>query len=252
MILQENSTVINAADLPPSSLSPEEIEKLISDNMNLAYFFANKFQNIRGFDKEDIEQQALAGLVKAANMYAPDKGRFSDYASMTIRNYLGHYFHHGGEYDTNVKKILNEPVFDEEGNSEEKQSKMADANATSSDYEATKSEAAKLINKLIDELNEPDKSILLRHFSGESYRDLQHDFNLSFTMIGIIVKRSMAQIKDRLATYGVVDTSWILPESIAEFDGKGDYARLLTEVTLGVSLLAVPSSERAVSGKVTA
>jgi RNA polymerase sigma factor (sigma-70 family) len=226
------------------TLPPEEIEKLITDNMPLAYWFANKFSNIRGFDREDIEQQALTGLVKAANMFNPAKGRFSDYASMAIRNHLGHYFFHGGRYDTNIKKILNEPVFDEEGNSEEKQSKIVDVNATSSDYEVSKAEAAKIVSGIVAELKEPDRSILLRYYAGESYRDLQHDFNLSFTMIGIIVRRAAAQLKDKLIAMGITDVSDILPESILYSDGKEYYRRLLIETTFGVSLLAVSADER--------
>lgn len=79
------------------NLTPEDREKLVIDNMLLAYNYVHKHEiYLDGYEQEDLMQEALVGLVQAANTYDPNKkdknGRtykFSTYATTCIRNWLG-------------------------------------------------------------------------------------------------------------------------------------------------------------------
>jgi RNA polymerase sigma factor (sigma-70 family) len=80
------------------NLTPEDREKLVIDNMLLAYNYVHKHEiYLDGYEQEDLMQEALVGLVQAANTYDPNKkdknGRtykFSTYAVTCIRNHFGH------------------------------------------------------------------------------------------------------------------------------------------------------------------
>lgn len=66
---------------------PTAREEVITDNMNLVYYHLHRiFPNGFG-DMEDLGQEGMLGLIKAADTFDPGKGyAFSTYASMCIRN----------------------------------------------------------------------------------------------------------------------------------------------------------------------
>jgi RNA polymerase sporulation-specific sigma factor len=63
--------------------SPEEVEKLVSDNMALVHFFSAKYQNVY-HDEHDRLSFAMEGLVQAARYWKDNGVRFGTYASMRI------------------------------------------------------------------------------------------------------------------------------------------------------------------------
>lgn len=77
-------------------MSPEE---LITANEKLAYWLAQRHANSNpSIDPDDIKQEALLALAKAANTYTPDKGGFAGYAAMVIKNTLGKLSWKAGTY----------------------------------------------------------------------------------------------------------------------------------------------------------
>lgn len=63
-----------------------ERQALITKNMGFAYYMANKFKST-GVELEELQSVALFGLVKAADVYDPDKGlKFSTLAGTVIQN----------------------------------------------------------------------------------------------------------------------------------------------------------------------
>jgi len=237
------------ADETPSPLSQEAIEKLVTDNMGLAYYFANKWRTIPGVAKEDIESQALHGLVKAANTYNPAKGRFSSYASMVIHNYLGHMNYYKKEQVKNELEILDAPMGGDEGG--EGDDTMHDKVGGSDDLApevAAKSEAASLIAAEIEVIPEPARSMVKRHLiDGESYRDMQKEFGKSFTYIGLVLKKEIAGIKQRLADKGVVNLKDVWPESMESGDdGRFIYECLVTLIEVELALKDVSKDAKTV------
>lgn len=66
-------------------MTPEQ-ERLVTENMKLAYHIANQFQNT-GIDEDDLESAATFGLLKAAQTFNTSKGfKFSTYAGQCIQN----------------------------------------------------------------------------------------------------------------------------------------------------------------------
>ena len=62
-----------------------ERDKLIEDNMNLVYFVIRKYYPTF-INDEDLIQTGMIGLCKAADKFDPERGTFSTYASVLIRN----------------------------------------------------------------------------------------------------------------------------------------------------------------------
>lgn len=61
-------------------------EKLIEDNINLAYKFAHKSTQIYNYDFDESLSIAFLGLVKAAIYYNAEKSKFSTYAYTAMNN----------------------------------------------------------------------------------------------------------------------------------------------------------------------
>lgn len=62
--------------------------KMVKENIELAYYIANRFTNKR-VDRDDLKQIASIGLIKAAESYDPSRGvNFGQYAGRVIRNEL--------------------------------------------------------------------------------------------------------------------------------------------------------------------
>lgn len=63
----------------------EERQKLIEENMKLAYWMANRYRQC-GIEYDDLVSVCFLGLVKAADGYVPEKGKFSGYAAKVMWN----------------------------------------------------------------------------------------------------------------------------------------------------------------------
>jgi RNA polymerase sigma factor (sigma-70 family) len=224
---------------PNPKMSPEEVEKLITDNIRLAYWFANQWSNIPGVSKEDIESQAIHGLVKAANTYDPAKGNFAGYASQVIRNYLGHLHFHQGEKTAMEPTSLDAPLGgdDEGGEDASLHDKYGDPKAKGSEMTTARAEATRIINDEIERIPEPDRSMVKRWMNGESYRDMQKDFNLSFMQIRNRVNAAMSNVKTNLAAKGILGLQDIWPESMADdMDGRLIFECLTAQVEISLAL----------------
>lgn len=66
----------------------EERNQLIENNVKLVYYCFNRLHKDSFVEKykDDLIQEGMLGLMKAANTFDSEKGRFSTYAAMCIRN----------------------------------------------------------------------------------------------------------------------------------------------------------------------
>lgn len=65
--------------------------ELVGQNYGLAVKIARQFTPKNLDERDDYIQQALVGLVQAAQTYSPNRGRFSTYAGRCIYNSLFRY-----------------------------------------------------------------------------------------------------------------------------------------------------------------
>ena len=66
-------------------------EQLVEDNINLVYYTIVRYYPLHKGD-EDIIQNGMIGLCRAAIDYNPEKGAFSTYAIRKIRSAIGYEF----------------------------------------------------------------------------------------------------------------------------------------------------------------
>lgn len=228
-------------------LSPEEVEALINDNMRLAYYYVNKYQDMPGADRDDIERQAVAGLVKAANRYNPNKGPFTPYAAVAIQKHLAHMKFHQFHQKHHEVVSLNAPRHgDSDDDAAEYVDSIVGADLDSAELRTAREEARRLLDQLIQELTPRERDILRRSLSGESYRDMQKDLGISFVQVGNLARAALAKLRRRLEDHGVSSIPDILPEHLAE---KGDprLGLLLEfEVARRLAMAGLPECDRQV------
>src|SRR5574344_1874453 len=65
-----------------------ERNTLIEENIKLVFYCFNRLHKDRFVEKyaDDLKQEGMLGLMKAANTFDSEKGRFSTYAILCIRN----------------------------------------------------------------------------------------------------------------------------------------------------------------------
>lgn len=68
-----------------------EKNKLIEDNMKLVYYLVNKHYPTY-LKNEDVIQEGMVGLCKAADTFDESKGKFVTFAGRCILNQIGIYF----------------------------------------------------------------------------------------------------------------------------------------------------------------
>lgn len=80
-------TVSESQPAPVVPLTRDQRD-LVSDNMKLVYWAANRMRLGWIDDFDDVLSDATEGLVVAALRFDPDRGRFSTYAVMWIRYFV--------------------------------------------------------------------------------------------------------------------------------------------------------------------
>jgi RNA polymerase sigma factor (sigma-70 family) len=92
--------------------SNEERDALILDNMKLVYHVLHKYYPSHA-KNEDIIQEGMLGLVKAAENFNPEKGKFYNFAITSILNQIRQYFRDELPHSNNNVSIYNEVEFED-------------------------------------------------------------------------------------------------------------------------------------------
>lgn len=214
-------------------LSPEEIEKLILDNLGLAYHLAKTWKdNTPKATGQDVESQAIMGLVKAANMYDPSKGgNFAAYASMAIRSHLGHLKYWNTIHQKTQPGELDAPMGGEDSDETTLHDKLPGG---ITDVTMSRAKAEQVIQDEIKKLKEPRRTLVRKWMAGNSYRDLQKGGGESFVMIGHHVKAGLAQIRKSLKAQGYEQVQDLWAECMElELDAQQIYENLVSAIEIG-------------------
>ncbi len=195
----------------PNGLSPEEIEKLVTDNVALAYHVANTWMSSAGrnrMSQEDVVSQAIAGLVKAANTWKPGGAPFGAYARRVIQNWVHHQDWHQDRYAKSQRDVLDAPAGEDEDSTMHDRVSGGDE---AGDTSAERISAKDLVRSAIADLPSPEREMLTDWISGQSYRDLEPKYGVSAMQIGNRVRAGLARLKSALASKGVTDINDIWP-----------------------------------------
>ena len=149
--------------------SDAEVEQLVSENINLARFFAQKWAYHYG--ENEAFSMAMEGLWQAAKDWKQSKVPFGAYASLRIRWWMpkakksAECKRRGS--GTAIHVQLDSPVGDD--GSQTIGELLADPNAREAGHEAAIYEDSENISKLIERLDDRTREIICRRFGLNGY-----------------------------------------------------------------------------------
>ena len=184
-------------------MTKDEIDKLILDNVNIAYKISwnyyRKFRDIVEF--EELKSVASLGLVKAANTFNKlKKYTFSTYSYKVITNEILMYLRYYGKIDKNNVKIL--PL---ESNQEDY---LQLSEVLKNDYNLEEDIELKievtLLYKYIDELPDNLRDIILLKLDGKTQQEIADIYNLSQTQISRLLADAIYQLRLKFNKKGMM------------------------------------------------
>ncbi len=227
ILLKENRT--NVANLNEEQLSPEESDKLVTDNVNLAYKLAHDWTfSLKDVEEEDIRQHALVGLTKAAKTYDPAMGTaFSTYAWRIITNYLNNVYRKEKKEVSNWAFRLDDPAYSKENDPEESESGglhelISDPKSDNASEKAQKIETSRIVKEatkdLLNNLEGVHFLVMDNWLKGKSFREiaasLPEEDRISAQMVGNIVRAYLKELRSILKRkYHITSIGELIPES---------------------------------------
>jgi RNA polymerase primary sigma factor len=85
-------------------VDPTAKERIILHNLRLVHWVAKKYYKPEKNEFDDLFQVGVMGLMRAIEIYNPDKGSFSNYAILWIRQFISRYIY-------NHQRIIRIPVY---------------------------------------------------------------------------------------------------------------------------------------------
>lgn len=176
----------------------QDVEDLVEKNIKLAYWLASRLGPRYHLEPEEAEQQAILGLVKAANAFDPEvSSNFGALASSYILNAMRRIAKPiEGEFLQRVD--LDAPIGDEE-----------EGGTTAHDIIGQEPEEpqnlglGEMIQLGLQTLPERDRRMTQMWISGKNYREIAAIEKVSFVYVGKIVTRSMQILRRWLANRGI-------------------------------------------------
>jgi RNA polymerase sigma factor (sigma-70 family) len=159
-------------------LSPEQ-ERRVLDNERLAFWLARRFgRRWPWLDVDDLKQEALVGLVKAARGFDPSRGAaFSTYCVRAVCRRLEHY----AQREARERHASIQPGYSPDHGGEEGQHGRDVVDPRSARPQECR-EAAELARWLLSQVREPDGWLLRAYYlDGLSARQLAAALGISPT-----------------------------------------------------------------------
>lgn len=188
-------------------------ERLVRENIKLAYWVVEKLLRRGAFglhELEDMQQEALIGLMRAARSYDPEQGTsFSTFAVWTVRNQVlqvavkSKRAMRGG----NVKTYsLDADVWHANYSDDSERTNVANFVPADVDVETETltSETAEAMAKLVLLIcRERDGKWFLRHAAGESQTAIAGEYGVTKQTVNASLKRSREKLKAEFERLGL-------------------------------------------------
>lgn len=186
-------------------------EQLVKGNMKLVVKIANDYKRF-GMRLEDIVSNGVLGLLKAIEMFDPEKGGFSAYASIYINKYIKMGFDkrtiHAKRYDrmtaeersVSVVESLNEKIGD--GETEFAESLASDEVSPSEAVE--KASSIKAMHDAIDNALDSREQFIIRSRYGLdghgelTLREIAERLGMTHERVRQIEVSALAKLRERL------------------------------------------------------
>ena len=179
-------------------MTKDEIDKLILDNMNFAYYIAHKYKQkvSKYLDFEDLVSICIIGLVKSANTFDNAKNlKFSTYAYKVINNQILQECRKfkalrlTSSLDNNIVELENVIYAD------------LIADEFDLENEVLKNEEIKLLNKFINELPEKIKLIINLKLSGRTQMEVADEIGISQAQVSRLYNKGLRILRNKFEKY---------------------------------------------------
>ncbi|MBP3773261.1 MAG: sigma-70 family RNA polymerase sigma factor [Treponema sp.] len=172
---------------------------LILSNIAFAIYYSKKFTGYH-LEEDDLIQEAIIGLVRAADKFVPEKGRLSTYAKFWILN----------EIQSAARKSPKVSVFtfssfsdNEDFDEEEYFSAFSDNSFANVEDDYIDSEISTRVKKTVTSLGKKEADIIARHFGfdnaePESLSEIAESYGLTKARIHQIEKSAFCTLRKNL------------------------------------------------------
>lgn len=173
---------------------------LILSNIAFAIYYSKKFTGYH-LEEDDLIQESIAGLIRAADKFVPEKGcRFTTYAKFWIQN----------EIQSAARKSPKVSVFtfssfsdDEDFDEDEFFSAFSDNSFANVEDDYIDSEISARVRKSVTSLGKKEADIIARHFGfdnaePESLSEIAESYGLTKARIHQIEKSAFCTLRKNL------------------------------------------------------
>ena len=188
--------------------SEEARVKLVTHNIRLVlYIVSNRFSNVE-YDKKDLVSIGNIGLLKAIDTFDISKGfEFSTYAMKCIDNEILMFLRKIKKHQ-NIVSMDTIVFHDKDGSDIKLEDKLSDGSDLVEDHE--QNEIHSIIRKLVQELPDREKEIVMLHFGFYNDRiytqeEIADKLNISQSYTSRLIKKTVKKIGKQLVYVGVIE-----------------------------------------------
>ena len=198
------------------------VDELVTQNERLAHWMAHRFSARHPYlEADDIDQEAMLALFKAASTYDSAKGQFAGYASRCISNQLGKMSWKKRVQGPALSRVdLDATAGDDEGE-EEAHTMVADPNAKTPAELLVKRGLNQQVKSEVANLDPREREIVTRYIAGEGYREIAADMGISFVYVGKIYKAALEKLRQKLQQESLKELVTALLSEDVDFNRAG-------------------------------
>lgn len=167
-------------------MTPEQ-EALVSENLKLAFWMANRYRRADR-DEADLESEAQLGLVKAAIEYDPSRGgNFGAFAASVIKFRFFAYFKRTRKQERETSLFLH----DQNGEEIERRELRTDPDPCAPVMHAQ-------VRRAVAALGPRHRDVVLRWLAGRTLEEVAVDLGVSRARCGQLEKAAMRTLRKAL------------------------------------------------------
>jgi RNA polymerase sigma factor (sigma-70 family) len=191
-----------------TSDSEKTIRQRFEENLPLANRIADKFSNIPGLERGDIQSKARTALLRASRAFDPSRGiPFNRLAQVSIRNELRKLY--GEQVSIPEETTLERPLT--ETGLTAKDLVLAPSDVRN---EVQRAEADRVLRRTISELPERMQAALNGILDGKTFPEIAQDMGVSKQGAQQLAVKAMGRIKGKLGERGVTGVHDLLSQAI--------------------------------------
>lgn len=195
--------VMEQMQLFSPSMAPE-VRDLVSDNLGLASYHANRYQNVPNVQFDDLQQEAFIGLMRAAETFDADRGTpFGAYATRVIKNRLNNAFRNAVRRAKVERVTLDEELPGREGETAKDQ-------VVAGGPDVTEGADLAVLDEVLGALPSRMRRIVQLMAEGKNWREIGPEVGLSHEGARKAAMATMAQMRRELERRGVTRVGDIL------------------------------------------